>query len=488
MLSVLPSLAAVVLAAAVARPAATVQAGPVLGYTSLREAAVWVQTTRPARVELRYRPLGEAVALGARVPWPAGHDPSPLPAARPAVPGSRTMTTSDDEEDAATFVLDGLEPNTRYAYELRVDGAPVAKPSPLTFSTQPLWQWRHEPPDFLALFGSCLYINDPVYDRPGTPYGGEHQILRAMAAQKPDLMIWLGDNTYTREVDYGTAAGLRYRYRRDRAFAELAPLLAAAPQYAIWDDHDYGPDNSDGSYLLKDESLRLFRLYWPAVRYGLPDVPGVFQTFSWSDVDFFLLDDRYHRKPDHWPAGPDRRMLGAAQMEWLKQALVASNATFKVVALGNQVLNPTSTGEALTLYPVEYEELIGFLRAAKVEGVLFISGDVHRSELMRVVPEGLYPLYDFTSSPLTSSVSFIKPDHPQWDNPARVPGTLLQERSFGTLRVEGRAGARRITLAAHGVSGEEKWSRTIERAELGWPVPKKAGAPADGERAGRPSR
>jgi alkaline phosphatase D len=319
------------------------------------------------------------------------------------------------------------------------------------------------------MFGSCLYVNDPAYDRPGTPYGSEHDILRAMAAQKPDLMIWLGDNVYTREVDFFTPRGLRYRYWHDRALAELAPLLAATPQYATWDDHDFGPNDSDGSYLLKDDSRQLFALYWPAVAYGLPDVPGVFQKFSWSDVDFFLLDDRYHRKPDGWPSGPDRRMLGEPQMRWLRESLVASAATFKVIALGNQVLNPLSRGEALTLYPVEYQELLDFIRTARVEGVVFVSGDVHRSELLKVQPDGLYPLYDFTSSPLTAGVSPLRPGDREFTNASRVPGTLLGEHSFGTLRVEGSRGHRRLLLRAHDKTGAVKWSHTVERSELGWP-------------------
>ena len=440
-----------------------------LGYTSLREAAVWVQTTRPAKVELRYWPLGEAVALGARVPWPLNSGSAPLPQPKRPSRGARTVSTKAEDEHTATFVLDGLEPNTRYGYTLFVDGREVPAAASLSFATQPLWQWRHPPPDFTAMIGSCLYVNEPAYDRPGAPYGSDLAIVRTMAAQKPDLMIWLGDNMYTREVDYFTAGGLRHRYRHDRSRPDLAPLLAAAPQYATWDDHDFGPDNSDGSYALKGESRRLFGLYWPAVRHGLPEVPGVFQKFSWSDVDFFLLDDRYHRKPNRWPAGADRRMLGEGQMRWLKEALVSSSATFKVVALGNQVLNPLSTGEALTLYPVEYQELLDLLRAARVEGVFFLSGDVHHTELMKVKAEGLYPLYDFTSSPLSAGVVAFKADHPQFANPARVPGTFLAEHSFGTLKVEGPPDARRVILRAHDRAGAVKWSHTIERSELGWP-------------------
>jgi alkaline phosphatase D len=455
---------------AAATPTPALHAGPMLGYTALREASVWVQTTGAAEVTLRYWPEGAASSVTPpRLPGPQGASPAPLPSPQAAARGTITQRTTSDRDFAATFVLSGLEPGTRYAYEIVVDGKAVPTKEPRRFSTQPLWQWRTQAPDFTAMIGSCLYVNDTPYDRPGTPYGSEHEILLAMAAQKPDLMIWLGDNTYTREVDYDTPAGLRYRYRHDRALPELQPLLAAAPHYATWDDHDFGPNDSDGSFALKEAALGVFTRYWPAPSYGMPGTPGVFQKFAWSDVDFFLLDDRYHRKPNAWPAGPDRRMLGLPQMRWLQESLVASRATFKVVVLGNQVVNPLPGAEALTRFPVEYNELVDFLRTAKVEGVLFLSGDVHHTELMKVQPEGLYPLYDFTSSPLTAGTFMPRTGTPEFDNPARLPGTLLGEHSFGTLRVEGARGARRLILRAHDKAGAVKWTHTIERAELAFP-------------------
>ncbi|MBK8613627.1 MAG: hypothetical protein IPN85_09025 [Flavobacteriales bacterium] len=38
-------------------------------------------------------------------------------------------------------------------------------------------------------------MNEPAYDRPGTAYGGGYGIFNSIAETKPDLMLWLGDNT-----------------------------------------------------------------------------------------------------------------------------------------------------------------------------------------------------------------------------------------------------------------------------------------------------
>jgi alkaline phosphatase D len=431
-------------------------AGPMHAWTELRSTAIWVQTARPAAVQLRYFPAA-------------------APAAARLTP---VVATAAAQEHIATFLLSGLEPATEYRYELYIDGSLVERPYPLAFTTQPLWQWRQPAPDFEAMFGSCLYVNEGPYDRPGTPYGSEHEILSAMAARRPDLMLWLGDNLYTREADYFSAAGLAARYRHDRALPELQPFLAATSHYATWDDHDYGPNNSDSTYPLKATSLELFARYWPAPVYGTPDTAGVFQKVSWGDVDFFLLDDRYHRKPNGWPAGADKTMLGRAQMEWLKASLVASKATFKVIANGNQVLNPNSSYERMTEF-TDTEELTAWIVRNRIGGVLFLSGDRHHTELIRVQRPGAYPFYDFTSSSITAGPHVIKPDHPEYRNPLRIDGTLLMEHSFGIVRVSGAPQQRRLTLQACGVDGAVRWERTITRDELSFPAAVRRENPSD---------
>ena len=137
-----------------------------------------------------------------------------------------------------------------------------------TFQTQPMWRWRTDPPAMKIAIGSCAYINDPPYDRPGRPYGDGVEIFKAIADQKPDAMVWLGDNIYYREADWLSESGMRYRYAQNRELAELQPLLASAHHYAIWDDHDFGPDDSDRTFRLRETALGVFKDYWANVTYG----------------------------------------------------------------------------------------------------------------------------------------------------------------------------------------------------------------------------
>ena len=424
-------------------------AGPMLADVTHRGAAVWVQTDGPTDVTLTVRAAGGAEVV-------------------------RTVTAATGPDGTATLRVDGLEPGQTYGYAVEVGGGAVSFPYPTAFTTQPLWQWRADPPAFTVAFGSCHYANDPAYDRPGDPYGGPTAIFEAIRRASPDLMLWLGDNVYLREVDWWSAGGIADRYAHSRTEPDLQPLLAAVPHYATWDDHDYGPNDSDRSYVLKGEALDTFTRYWPAAARGLPGVPGVFTHFQWADAEFFLLDDRYHRAPNDAP-GPDRTVLGREQVQWLLDALTGSRAPFKVVALGGQFLNPAPVFETYAaVAPAERAFLLDQIRLRGIDGVVFLSGDRHHGELVRVDRPGTYPLYEFTSSPLTAgaSTAALDPDSPEYENPARVPGTLVAgRRNFGTLSVSGPRTDRTMTMRAHGADGAVLWERTVRAADLRTPRP-----------------
>ncbi|MEM9999119.1 MAG: alkaline phosphatase D family protein, partial [Bacteroidota bacterium] len=347
--------------------------------------------------------------------------------------------------------------------DVLLDGTPVARPYETVFQTQTLWQWRTDPPEFTIAFGSCAYVNDPPFDRPGDGYGGDYQIYETIAAQRPDAMLWLGDNVYLREVDWWSAHGIDYRYSHTRALPEMQPLLAATHHYATWDDHEFGPNNSDRSYVLKSATLDAFKRYWANPTYGLPETPGVFGHFEWGDVEFFLIDNRYHRSPSDAPRTPEKTMLGEEQFTWLVDALTASRAPFKVVVSGGQVLNRFPLFENWATYPHERQRLLQAIDERGIEGVVFLSGDRHHGELIRIDRPARYPLYDFTSSPLTAGASSARREQ---TNPDRVDGTFVTQRHFGTLTVSGPRTDRVMELKAFDADGAELWAYTIRARDL----------------------
>ncbi|RYZ16106.1 MAG: alkaline phosphatase family protein, partial [Chitinophagaceae bacterium] len=284
------------------------------------------------------------------------------------------------------------------------------------------------------------------------------------------FMLWLGDNWYYREVDFYSASGLRYRARHDRAQPVLQPFLKAMPHYAIWDDHDFGPNDADKSYVLKDESRRIFLDYWPNASVG-ENGQGIYTKMSYGDVDIFMMDDRWFRSANDMDAtvggapNPGKRMWGPQQLEWLKSALLSSTATFRIIATGNQTLNPMSRAECLQDYPIEFNELQNFLAAEKIPGLLFLTGDRHHSEVIRYTREGGYPIYDITNSPLTSGLSKVT-GTPEAANEARVAGTLVEAQNYTRITVSGAKGARRLQAEFVGVSGAVLGTWAVSETEL----------------------
>jgi alkaline phosphatase D len=376
------------------------------------------------------------------------------------------MLTSPDRSNVAHVVIDSLLPGTRYAYDVLVNGASVSFPYPLSFQTQPLWQWRTDPPAFTVAVGSCFYVNETEWDRPGKPYGSDEHILQAMTAAKPDAMIWLGDNTYYREVDWNSRSGLQHRWSLTRSLPGLQPFLGSVHHYYIWDDHDYGPNDADRSYRLRSEALDVHRLFTANQTYGTIETSGAFGRFEWADVEFILMDNRFHRSPNRTPDdNPEKTMWGAAQLQWLKDVLLNSSAPFKVVVNGNQVLNPLVQNEGLARFRREYEELLWFIREHRIPGVVFVSGDRHMTELIVLRQEGSIPLYDFTSSPLTAGLSAPRGD--EVENPFRVPGTLVTDaHTFGLLHVRGPRTDRVLTLECRDASGATRWTHDIKVSDL----------------------
>ena len=427
-----------------AQEQAGIKSGPMVGATEMMETSIWVETTAPAELSIRY--------------WLKDN-----PGVKMMSP---TVTTQTENHHTATVVLTDLEMGETYEYEVLLDGKAVARDYPTEFETQELWQWRTDPPTVTVAMGSCFYVNDTPYDRPGSPYGGEYEILESIHAKNPDIMLWLGDNVYYREPDFYSLARMYYRYSHTRSTPELQPLLGSTINIATWDDHDYGPNNSDRSYRMREEALEVFKNYWPNPGYGTMETPGVFTRYKYGDVEFFLTDDRFYRAPN-WLEGEDRALFGEEQMQWLKDALVNSRATFKFVVVGSQVTNEMVRDEALSTYKAEYEELMSYLRENEVWSVVFLTGDRHFTELLKTDRGDIYPIYEFTSSPLTSGTYSSVNKSREGDNPKRVDGTLVYEtRNFGMLTVTGERKNRTLKMETFDVEGNQLWEFEINENDL----------------------
>ena len=418
------------------------QSGPMVGYCEMKEAMIWLQTTKEALVRIDYFALDNPKEVFTSAPSKSD--------------GSNGYTHH--------IVLNKLQPGKRYHYDVFLNGKKVTLPYETTFSSKKLWMFREDAPDFSVAFGSCTYINEPALDRPGKGYGTGYEIFESIHAKKPDIMIWGGDNTYLREADWDSKTGIYHRYTHSRSIKELQPLLASTQHFAIWDDHDFGPNDGDRSFYYKYETQQAFKDFWANKSYGSDpsQKEGVYSTFNWGDAQFFLLDDRFFKSPNDRLTG-DRTILGTVQMEWLIDALASSNAAFKIVVIGGQVLNTSARFENYETYPQEKQKLLSEIESNKIKGVVFLSGDRHFSELSKMQRPGTYPLYDWTVSPLTSGIGNSYKDDV---NTNRVEGSLFPQHNFGVLSFSGNKENRQLKLTLFDMEGKELWNQVIAKKEL----------------------
>lgn len=407
--------------------------GPMPGHTDMLEATIWLQCHGPCAVQLEY--------------WDVQKPDSIL----------RTVIQDSDASlaHAMDFTMAPVVPGTTYGYRVVKDGRVLDLGQTLTFKTQALWRHRTDPPDFTVAMGSCTYINEPAYDRPGRAFGSDYGIFDAIADKGPDLMLWLGDNTYLRESDWGSRSGYLHRYTHTRSTPQLQRLLRSTHHYAIWDDHDFGPNDADGGWLHSAMSRTCFDLFWPNPTCGVPGVEGITTAFNHSDIEFFLLDNRTFRVPGNLKT-EQPAMLGKAQIDWLIRELKYSTAPFKLVAVGSQVLNTAAVYENYATIADERAELLRRIEVEGITGVVFLTGDRHFTELSSLSLKDGRVLYDLTVSPLTSGTF-----PPKEENLNRVTSTVVEQHNFAMLSFSGPRKSRVMHIAVYDAKGQLLWDRTI---------------------------
>lgn len=419
------------------------QSGPMVGYSTMKEVLLWVQTKKVAKVHFKY--------------WETQK------------PTTKMITTSVTTQKAQGFVakiIAEVSQGKKYNYELYINDQLVKRPYELKFQSQTLWQYRTDPPAFKFVFGSCAYVNEKAVDRPGKPYGGEYHIFKTILEKKPDFMVWGGDNVYLREVDWNTRSGILQRYTHTRSLPELQALWGGVHHYAIWDDHDFGPDNSNSSFWNKNLTVEAFKLFWGNPNYGVAG--GISGTFAWNDAQFFLMDNRYFRSSSNTSLKTPQ-MLGERQIEWLIEALKYSKANFKFVVIGSQVLNNHDFSKAhwaenYSKYQMEQQKLLKAIKDANVRGVIFLTGDRHHTELSKLTENTNYPLYDVTISPFTAGAAGNRGKNEK--NTLRVPNTYVGERNFSVMEITGPRRNRILTIKVFDNKGKQRWTHQIKAQDL----------------------
>ncbi len=242
----------------------------------------------------------------------------------------------------------------------------------------------------------------------GSGYVPENERMwDTIGAIEPRALLLLGDNVYIDDPE--TPEMQRFHYYRRQSQPEWGKLAKAVPIYSIWDDHDFttndgwgGPDIEKPSW--KRDVWEIYKENWDNPYYGGgKENPGCWFDFRIGNVHFIMIDGRYYRES---PKDKSPSMLGAVQMKWLKKTLADKPATFKVSCSNVPMAPKVKPGSKDTWdgYSDERSAIYQFIADQKLPGVVILSADRHRSDAYKVDTEieGMYPLFEFSSSRLTN--------------------------------------------------------------------------------------
>lgn len=397
---------------------AYLQAGPMLGHVGADRAHVWIRSTAAVAWKIVLIEQGTSREIEG--------------AALHVDTGLTGIT-----------VIEGLKPGTSYSYQIILDGRDQL-PLPLpTFTTAP---GQDHACRQRIVFGSCVGQTIAA----AAPTWAELAERRGSTTDEGafDVLLMLGDNHYANTTEIEK---LRVYYTAHRLSAGWRSLSARTPVYAIWDDHDYGPNNSDGTEAGKANSLKTFREFWANPGCGEADNPGCYFTFTRGDVQFFMMDGRYHRSPNKAEDNLEKTMLGKKQLEWLKRELQASKAKVKLVANGSE-WESYGSDDSWSLFKKERDPFLAWIDEHKIEGVIFLSGDRHFSSGYHINGRFL----ELSAGPVGSNNSKLRP------NPERFTGHD-QGRLWGVLDIDTTTSPPQVAY--------EFWQTghsMLERREVSW--------------------
>ncbi|WP_436517028.1 alkaline phosphatase D family protein [Ekhidna sp. To15] len=252
-------------------------------------------------------------------------------------------------------------------------------------------------------FGSCS-----VQDLP------EKQLWSEVSSTNPDLWIWLGDNIYGDTEDMEK---MKEKYDLQKSHPDYQKLLRKTDVIGIWDDHDYGVNDGGKEFPAKEGSKnQLFDFLDVDKNHPAQKRQGAHQSYTYKsnqgNVKIILLDTRYFRDSLKWlnPGTRDKAalinedgdILGDQQWQWFENQLAEADIDLFIVASGIQVIPYQHRWEKWANFPKSRKKLLDVIANTNAPLIL-LSGDRHLSEVSKMdVPGYGYPLYELTSSSLTS--------------------------------------------------------------------------------------
>jgi phosphodiesterase/alkaline phosphatase D-like protein len=273
-------------------------------------------------------------------------------------PGLKQSAVADDN-GVATFVLDRLQARIRYRYTVGTEGTPALTGTFRTFAAGPM--------SFRAVFSSCASS------------GSRSAVFTHMRAQQPDLFFHMGDLHY-RNIRLNEPARFARAYQDVLTSTTQSELFRNVPVAYMWDDHDYGSDNSDRTSPSRAAALASYRVFVPHYPMSAESESTIHQAFTVGRVRVLLTDLRSARSSPRGPAA-NRTMLGPAQLAWLLEELEAARNAPLVIWVNTVpwiTKRNEATAEGWAPYAVERRTIAdAIVRVGLTDRLLMLSGDAH---------------------------------------------------------------------------------------------------------------
>lgn len=389
--------------------------GVAIGDVGSDRALLWLRTEGPAIVQVEWASLS------------AWERASKIATVMEPVSRTAELTTTAEMDHTLTVSLQGLTPATSYRYHILI--APRA-------------QADQQAPTKVAARGEFTTLPDETTSAPVTfawsgDLGGGGQcrqgtngypIFDAIRRYNPDFFVFLGDTIYGDHIcpsppnepgaDFKatTLQTYRARHRYQRGAEALRRFLRSVPIYVVWDDHEV-KNNFAGPF--EDQmpaGRQALREYWP-IASPAHDPHRLYRRLRYgADLELFILDTRQYRNRNADRDGPDKTMLGSAQLQWLLDGIQASTATWKAVATpvplsipkGGDMAVPGNDGWAGgpdgTGFERERQVIVDVILEHKIKNVVFLAGDVHWVQANAYDPDqdGIIDFHEYIAGPLSA--------------------------------------------------------------------------------------
>ena len=334
-------------------------------------------------------------------------------------------------------------------------------------------------PDFFLCSGDTIYADGPIPE----------------SVTLPDGRVWRNLTTPEKSKVAETLAEFRGQYSYNLSDANLRDFAAHVPQINQWDDHEVtnnwypgevlGSTGSDARYTEKNVDVLAARakqafFEWLPITPGAEGVGRIYRKIQRGPLlDLFIVDMRTYKDPNdsNRYADPARGLLGAEQREWLKRELVASRATWKVLAidlpLGLLVPDGSGVWEGVAQgdngpplgRELEFAEVLGHAHANGVSGIVALTADVHYAAAHHYDPsrasvEDFTPFWEFVAGPLHAGGfgpneldKTFGPEARFVVGPPRVNASPWENSQFfGEVRIDG--GSERMTVRLRDIDGK----------------------------------